>query len=548
MSTVLDRPKQHLPVDNKSAVKIATAGTDINHWTSGQKIIFRISFIFLSMLAFPFVTEWWVRLFHLDWLHPNYRDIYDIARFLPEMPFVARHSKGLKSYDDWFVIFGIAVIGGLIWTAVDKKRKEYNNLYYWLRVIVRYRAGIGMVGFGMQKIFPVQMAYPPISILNTTLGDMTMQKLYWWEIGVSPWYQVFTGFVEFTAGVLLFTRKTTFWGAVLLVTALGTVNYVNVVYDGNVHVYSTYFVVFGLFLMTYHAKEIYNLQFREKYSIPVRYYPSFSTMGWKYTRHILKALNVGIFLVLLPYLQYLNFIYDPYNQPSAKGIAGLRGYYNVSSFAINHQSIDYSPLDSIRWQHVYFEKWSSLSFNVNLPIPYDIANRMDDSAVRSFVENNGFNFNSGAPVRDIDRTYEIYAANQRSFYYRADTVKRILYLQDKATYMRKGNELRSSSKNPKESIYQDNWIPEGARKNMVGEIEAIPEKGRSTRRTRAYQKTVILDKFRDRMVLHYEMTDGGGKVLLNGLNERGDSIHLVLDRVNKKYLLPESSLAGGDYF
>jgi hypothetical protein len=528
-------------------LKVSTGDTDINNWTSSQKIIFRISFIFLSMLAFPFMSEWWDRLLRLDWFHPNYRDIYDIARFLPEMPFVHRFTKGLKSYDDWFVIFGIALIGGTVWTLIDKKRKEYNRLYYWLRVIVRYRAGIGMVGFGMQKIFPVQMAYPPISILNTALGDMTMQKLYWWEIGISPWYQVFTGFVEFTSGVLLFTRKTTFWGAALLFTALGTVNYVNVAYDGNVHVYSTYFVVFAIFLLVYYAKDIYNLQLRELYTRPVRYYPSFNSRGWKYTRYILKALNIFIFLILLPYLQYLNFIYDPYNQPSAKGVRDLRGYYNVTSFSINHKNLSYSPLDSVRWQHVSFEKWSSLSFTINLPIPDNISGRVNDSSVKAFVNNNGFNFNSGAPVRDIDRTYEIYAANQRSFYYRADTVNHVLYLQDKATEMKTGNELRLHSPDIKDRIYHDDWIPENAKRNMAGEIQAIPEKGRSTRRTRAYQKNVLLDKFRDRMVLHFESPDEGRKVILRGLNEKGDSIQVVLDRVDKKYLLPKSDLEGGVY-
>lgn len=136
------------------------------------------------------------RTFKLDWLHPNYRDIYDIARFLPDMPFVKHYQKGFWSYNDWFVILGIALLAGVIWSVLDRKRLEYNRLYYWLRVIMRYRAGIGMVGFGMQKIFPVPMAYPPISILNAPLSDMTMQRLYWWVIGISPFYQSFTGFVE----------------------------------------------------------------------------------------------------------------------------------------------------------------------------------------------------------------------------------------------------------------------------------------------------------------------------------------------------------------
>jgi hypothetical protein len=527
--------------------KDGTQLINIWEWTALQKIIFRVGFIFLVLLAAPINLLWWQRLFATDWLHPNYRDVYDIARFLPDFPFLSHYSKGLKSYNDWLVIFVIAVTGGFAWTLLDKKRKEYNRLYYWLRVIVRYRAGIGMVGFGMQKVFPVQMAYPPIGILNTAVGDMTMQKLYWWEIGISPYYQVFTGFIEVGAGLLLFHRKTTFWGAALLAVALGAVNYVNIAYDGNVHVYSTYFVVFGLFLMIAYARDIYRLQIREKYTVPRPFYPSFATKAWKIARASLKILNVAIFLVLLPWLQYLNFIYDPYNQPSAKGVRGLHGLYNVTTFRINGKTLPYDPLDSVRWQQVALEKWSTLSFKINLPVPRDISDRMSDPAVRKFVNNNGFNFNSGAPVRDIDRTYEIFAANQRSFYYRADTKHHVLYLQDKATTMDEAKGYRSESNDPGNKIYRNDWIPDSAQLHIVSEIGAIPKRGRSSRRTKAYERVVPLDKYRDRMVLGYELYDGGRKVMLRGVNENNDSLVVVLDRVDKEPLLPKSSLVGGNY-
>jgi hypothetical protein len=246
-------------------------------------------------------------------------------------------------------------------------------------------------------------------------------------------------------------------------------------------------------------------------------------------------------------LQYLNFVYDPYNQPSAPGVKALRGYYNVTDFKINNQSIPFSPLDSVRWQNVFFEKWSTLSFKINMPIPEDISNRMKEPEIKRFVDNQGFGFNSGAPVRDIDRTYEIFSANQRSFYYRADTVNRVLYLQDKATYVNQKDSTRYKSSDPKLWFYKNDWIGAEAQKHMFGEIDGIPKIAQSTRRTRAYTKIVPLDKMRDRMVLYYEAIDGGRKVLLDGLNENGDSIHLVLDRVEKKYLLPASVLQGGQY-
>jgi hypothetical protein len=82
---------------------------------------------------------------------------------------------------------------------------------------------------------------------------------------------------------------------------------------------------------------------------------------------------------------------------------------------------------------------------------------------------------------------------------------------------------------------------------MVGEIEAIPEAGRSTRRRRAYEQGSPLDQFRDRMILRYEILRDGKRVLLSGINERSDSIRVLLDRVDKPYLLPETKFVGGQY-
>jgi len=526
---------------------LRTANNSKIQWSKSQLFLFRVSFVFFLIMSIPTNPEWYNRTFALDWFHPNYRDIYDLARFLPDVPGLKDYSKGFWSYNDWFVILGISLVGGLIWSALDRTRTEYNRLYYWLRVIIRYRAGIGMVGFGMQKVFPVQMAYPPLSILNTSFGDLTMQKLYWWEIGISPFYQVFTGFVEVGSGLLLFNRKTVFFGAVLLVAALGAVNYVNIAYDGNVHVYSTYFVLYGLFLILYYAYDIYNLQFKEQYTIPKNYDPSFRSKGWKFTRIGLKTANFLIFILLLTWLQYLNFIYDPYNQPSTPAVKNLRGYYNVSSFTVNGKSLAFSPLDPVRWQNVAFEKWSSMSIKVNMPIPSDISGRMSDPAVRKFVGNNGFNFNSGAPVRDIDRTLEIFAANQRTFYYRADTVNQILYLQDKATGVSEKNKRRWISAESKDVLYKSDWINNDAQINMFTEIDGIDKRGQSTRRTRAYKKVVPLDSLRDRMKLHYDVFSQGRRVELSGINDKGDSIRVVLDRIDKKYLLPESKLQAGKY-
>jgi hypothetical protein len=56
-----------------------------------------------------------------------------------------------------------------------------------------------------------------------------------------------------------------------------------------------------------------------------------------------------------------------------------------------------------------------------------------------------------------------------------------------------------------------------------------------------------LPEKRDHLILTYQTTDGGRHVVLRGINEKKDSLYVVLDRVDRKYTLSESTLAAGQY-
>src|SRR6478609_1898180 len=390
-------------------------------WKNWEKILFRVSFIFFVAMSFPNSFSWYSMVVHLDWFNLNYRDLYDVARFGSGISFFGNTIFGsnLSGYATWVITLLFSIAGGALWTVVLKLRKleplEYNNLYYWLRVIVRYRAGIGIIGFGFTKLLPTQMPYPSLGILNTDFGDLTSQKIFWLSVGIVPWYQVFAGVVESAAGTLLFFRKTTFIGAVLLFGALGDIVYVNFAYDGGVHVYASYFVLLSGFLMVYYIPHLYKLFILEQRTTPIYHYPALSQPWQKYTRVTLKAATIFIFLIVLFYLQLINFWYDPYKQPSSKGVTQLRGNYNVKEFRYKNQVIPYSPLDSVRWQEVTFENWSTLSYKVNKKVLLDLSN------------------GGGAPQRDLNRTFEIagVAGGRKVFHYLADTIDNVLYLQDK---------------------------------------------------------------------------------------------------------------------
>lgn len=542
-------------------------------WSWQKKFGFRVLFIFFLAMSIPFSANWYKNVFTLDWSRPHYRDLYDIARFQPSFLSLfggqrsrditdspsgdesskkdgvkknraekigakkAQNENGaalppkrsfLADYVDWGIALVFALVGTLIWTAFDRKRKSYHILYYWIRVVVRYRAGIGIIGFGFTKLFPTQMPYPSLGLLNSNFGDFTAQKIYWLSVGVVPWYQVFGGVVEIVAGAMLFFRKTSTFGAILLAAALGDITFVNYAYDGGVHVYAFYFVLLGLFIAADDFPKLYNLLILERYTVPFRVYPDFRKPWLKYTRITLKVLTFVIFFGVLTYTEVINFKYDPYKQPATAGVKKLRGNYRVSEFKINGEVIPFNPLDSTRWQEATFENWTTLTFKINRPVLIDPSN------------------GGGSPMRDIQRTFEIsgVAGGQRAFHYYADTVDKVLYLQDKNVMALRGGR-KGADKAKEAKPKEDNWISKTAWQHIGDENKMIDKAAWSTRRDREFEEKPREVK-RHRMVLRYDTTDGS-RVILSGINERKDSIYVVLDRYDRQYVLPKSTLSAGKY-
>ncbi|TDH24669.1 hypothetical protein EXU57_14450 [Segetibacter sp. 3557_3] len=521
----------------------------VGGWKNYERFLFTVAFIFFISISIPNSIEWYRQLIRLDWTALHYRDLYDIARFGSGINIFGNTIFGssLLGYANWLITLAVSIVGALAWTliakALKRERREYKLLYYWLRVVVRYRAGIGIIGFGFTKLLPTQLPYPSLGILNTNFGDLTAQKLYWLSIGIVPWYEVFAGVVEVLAGALLFFRRTTTIGAILLFAALADIVYVNFAYDGGVHVYSSYFVLLAAFLLVDDVPKIYRLFVLEKYTVPTQYYPVFNKPWQRFTRIGLKSVTIFLFLVVLFYLQLVNFLYDPYKQPAVAGAKALRGNYHVSEFKINNQSLAQSPLDSVRWQEATFENWSTLTFRVNKPTPLDLSN------------------GGGDPQRDLNRTFEVsgVAGGQRVFHYYADEQNKVLYLEDKyrAAGDRRNRPFNASRKRnnaAQPAARRDsstaagnpaNWIPATALANIGDELYKIHPLAMSTRRKREYE-AAPKGEMRNRMILNYETIDGS-KVILRGVNENRDSIYVVLDRIDRNYALSPGSLQAGKY-
>lgn len=378
-------------------------------WKGYEKIIFRVLFIYFFLQAVPLDWKFYQQLFSVDWSNPFYGDIFNLAHYSP------RFFDGPQSFANWGVIFFIAVAGGIAWSySARDKQTDFNKLYYWIRVIVRYRLAAGILAYGFIKLFPLQSPLPSISNLNTDYGEFNRWKIFSLTLGIVPSYEFFLGLVEVTLGVLLLFRKTASIAAFIIIIFTGNVFVSNVAYDGGEYVYSLYLISLAIFVLAYDLQRIISLLVLQKPTIPNTYKPLFLLPWQKYGRLFLKSAFIFVFILLYGFKTRSGYLHDPYQYPKTKGLPGFSGLYDVSEFKRNQQSVPYSPTDSTRWQDVVFEEWNTISIRSNRPVVPDSTNTDRISA------------------KDNDRRYELEGSASRHYYsYEADTVNQKLLLRNR---------------------------------------------------------------------------------------------------------------------
>jgi hypothetical protein len=419
-------------------------------WTGLEKTGFRFVFLFFLLQVIPLDWNYYALLFSIHWSRFNVYDLLVTTRYHPFW--------GLPGFYSWLVVLAVALSGAAIWTRYDKgKTTEYRNLYYWLRVVLRYRLAIGVIGYGLIKLYPLQIPYPSLSNLHTDYGQFLPWKIYYNTIGIVPWYESFLGGVEIVAGVLLFFRRTVTFGAGILVGFLGNVLAANLAYDLGEQVYISLLFLIAAFLLSYDVPRLNSLLLQQRFTRAERFDPVFTPVVRK-ARTVLRSLFV-VFVFLFGIAAYGNFSKDPYLIPKTSGLADSYGFYDVREFRSNNRLIPYSLTDSSRWQNVVFEKWATLSVGSARHVQVDHSKA------------------AGFHADDIDRTYEETGSGQRVYYaYTADSINHTLLLRNKNPY------------------YKD-----------------------------------------DSLLLHYSRPDTS-TILLSGIDRKGDSLSLVLNKGVKKYL------------
>lgn len=179
-------------------------------WSRLEKGAFRFAFLFFLLQVVPLDWDYYSVLFSIKWPQFNVYDLLVVTRYHPYW--------GLPGFYSWLVVVVLAASGAVIWTRYDRERTAaHADLYYWMRVALRYRLAIGVIGYGLLKLCPLQIPYPSLSNLHTDYGQFLPWKIYYNTVGIIPWYESFLGGVEIAAGLLLFFRRTATFGAGILV-------------------------------------------------------------------------------------------------------------------------------------------------------------------------------------------------------------------------------------------------------------------------------------------------------------------------------------------
>jgi hypothetical protein len=333
--------------------------TETLHWNSYKKIAFRFAFIFFILF-----------IVLLDWsVNPVLSYFYyekGLALFLDAIvtwtgthifhvkstilsPYDGQHNDRTYIYLLYFIMAMVALSGTIIWSVLDRKRTNYQTLYYWFTAIIRYYLAFTLFIFALEKFFKMQFPDLGFYTLSEPVGNLSPMSLAWAFFGYSYGYNIFMGIAESAALLLLFRRTMTF-GAILTLVALANVMAVNFSYDVHAKMYPTALFVMTFSLLIPHLNRLFKFFFtNQTTSLPVIQAPVFKRRWMNISKSVLKLLLIGYFIIF-SVKDYIGYKHRMDSREISKIKSGLSGIYDVDTFVMNKDTL--STENPLRWNQI----------------------------------------------------------------------------------------------------------------------------------------------------------------------------------------------------
>ena len=249
-------PPPALDASASLALTASPAPAPPKDWGLARRIGFRFAFAYLVLYLFPFPVD------VLPGAEPLSNAVRDVWHTV--VPWVGKHvlrldtditvftnGSGDTRYD--YVHAGVLLLLAGVATAlvsvVDRRRTQYARAHDVLRMLVRYSLAVALVAYGMSKLTKMQFPYPSMARMAQPLGEFSPMGLLWTFMGYSRGYNLFAGAAEALGGLLLFFRRTTTLGALVVSAVMANVVALNFFYDVPVKLYSSHLLLMAVFLL-----------------------------------------------------------------------------------------------------------------------------------------------------------------------------------------------------------------------------------------------------------------------------------------------------------
>lgn len=257
-----------------------------------------------------------------------------------------------KSKGDWLAsaipdfvgLLTLALVIAAVWTAVDRRRTGYASLNRGMRLYLRYGVATAMLSYAFVKVIPTQFGYITPGELLRPFGELSRFQLLWDFMAASSGYTIFTGLVELSGALMLFFRRTTLLGGIVLAGALVNVVVMDFAYGVGAVVYALTLLLLDILILAPYLKPLSEvLLVRATGALPLE--PSWPRQRWWHSP-IAKAALVCI--LALPLIA-INIQRRRSFFGSGQSVYGL---YDVTTFVRNGHAIDPLADDSATWKRV----------------------------------------------------------------------------------------------------------------------------------------------------------------------------------------------------
>ncbi|MEM8964149.1 MAG: hypothetical protein AAGD38_21875 [Acidobacteriota bacterium] len=234
-----------------------------------------------------------------------------------------------NSYVWLFIRAVLSLVVATIWMLVARGRAMSARFFDGVLVYCQLFLASILLSYGWHKLMPVQFSAPGPDRLLNSFGQTSPMGLVWVFMGTSAPYQMFAGFGEVLAGLLLFWRRTRLLGAIIGAVVMANVAALNYCFDVPVKLSSTHYLLIASIVIARDFSRLKAFFITNQAAPPAEFEPFPVERGWlRHTYLVLKLIVFGYFGFFMAYQNY-GMLHE---YGFLKDTGPFHGFYEIESF------------------------------------------------------------------------------------------------------------------------------------------------------------------------------------------------------------------------